>query len=92
MVYDAPELIAEFEMKYDIVYPVLHDPDSRAIRLLGIFNDSYEPDSKYYGVPHPGIFLIDSDGILRGKFAEEGYRDRPLIADLLKASSALAER
>ena len=42
-----------------------------------------------YGVPYPGIFLISSDGIIRAKFAEESYRDRPDFSDILAAAADL---
>jgi len=91
VVYESPELISEFEMKFDLAYPMLSDPGSVAIRTLGIFNGTYEPESKYYGVPYPGVLLIDSEGTVRGKFAEESYRDRPNFQALIDAAARLQE-
>ena len=90
IVYESPELIAEFEMKYDLTFPMLSDPESSAIKTLGILNEEYEPDSKYHGVPHPGVLLIDSNGRIRAKFAESSYRKRPDFADLINASTRLS--
>ena len=90
VVYEPPELIAEFEMKYDLTFPMLSDPESSAIKTLGILNEEYEPDSKYHGVPHPGVLLIDSNGRIRAKFAESSYRKRPDFADLINASTRLS--
>ena len=91
VVYESPEQISEFEMKFDLTYPMLSDPDSEAIKALGIFNGNYEPDSKYYGVPYPGVLLIDNEGTVRGKFAEENYRDRPGFEALIDAAARLPE-
>ncbi len=90
VVYEPPEVIAEFEMKYDLTFPMLSDPESSAIKTLGILNEEYEPDSKYHGVPHPGVLLIDSNGRIRAKFAESSYRKRPDFADLISAAARLS--
>jgi peroxiredoxin len=72
-----------------ITFPVLSDPDSSAIIQLGLLNPNYDPSSKYYGVPYPGVFLVDSTGIIVGKFAEQSYRDRPLMEHLIRAVNEL---
>ena len=46
-------------------------------------------DTRHYGVPYPGIFLVDAKGVIKAKFAGESYRDRPLFEDLLVAVDEL---
>lgn len=87
--YDSPAILARFSEKYEIRYPVLSDPESSAIIQLGLLNPTYDPSTKYYGVPYPGVFLIDSQGIIIKKFAEEHYRDRPMMEDLIRAVNEL---
>jgi len=87
--YDSPAALARFSKKYEISYPVLSDPESSAIIQLGLLNPTYDPSTKYYGVPYPGVFLIDSQGIILKKFAEKNYRDRPLMEDLIRAVNEL---
>ena len=87
--YDSPATLERFSKKYGINYPLLSDPESSAIIQLGLLNHTYDPSTKYYGVPYPGVFLIDSEGIIIGKFAEESYRDRPLMEDLTRAVNEL---
>jgi peroxiredoxin len=87
--YDSPATLSRFSEKYEISYPVLSDPESSAIIQLGLLNPTYDPSTKYYGAPYPGVFLIDSEGIIIGKFAEESYRDRPLMEDLIRAVNEL---
>lgn len=84
------ESLTAFELKYDIPYLMLGDADSTVIRQFGIFNPSYEKGSRYYGVPYPGIFLVDSEGTIVEKFSEESYRDRPVFDDLMKVAATLA--
>jgi peroxiredoxin len=59
------------------------------VNALGILNEDYEPSSRAYGVPHPGIFLLDPNGVIRAKFAEEGYRARPDFDSVLEAAANL---
>ncbi len=87
--YDSPATLARFSEKYEIGYPVLSDPESSAIIQLGLLNPTYDPSTKYYGVPYPGVFLIDSQGIIIKKFAEENYRDRPMMEDMIRAVNEL---
>ncbi|MFT7220790.1 MAG: hypothetical protein ACI8Z1_002410, partial [Candidatus Azotimanducaceae bacterium] len=44
----------------------------------------------YFGVPYPGVFLVNGEGKIVAKFAEEDYRERPLLDDLLTAVEKLA--
>ena len=88
LTYDSKATLAKFIQKYNVSYTMLSDKDLTVIRQFGLLNTSYEPGTKYYGVPYPGIFFIDHQGVIRAKFAEENYRDRPLIDDLINAVSA----
>ena len=62
---------------------MLSDSESVVIRQFGLLNETIDPDSRYHGVPYPGIFLLDAEGVIRAKYAEENYRDRPLLDDIL---------
>ena len=83
--YDTPAQMKKFAQKNAISYPLLSDSGSKVIRELGLLNEAMPSDSRYFGVPHPGVFLLDDSRRIRGKFAEEDYRKRPLMSDLLTA-------
>jgi peroxiredoxin len=76
LTYDAPELQQKFIDKYGITYPVLSDIDATSIRNLGILDEDYEPGDSAYGIPHPGVFVVTSDGTIAGKIFIEGYEKR----------------
>ena len=87
MTYDSIEALKEVSEDKVIKVTLLRDEGMTHVNRLGILNDTdYEPGQRAYGVPYPGIFLISSDGIMRAKFAEESYRDRP------NSSEALSKR
>ena len=90
MTYDSIETLQEVSKDEGIRFTLLRDEDITHVNRLGILNDTdYEPGQRAYGVPYPGIFLISSDGIIRAKFAEERYRDRPDFSDILAAAANL---
>lgn len=87
--YDPVVHQSRFVRKHEISYPMLSDPDSTAIRQLGLLNEEIDPSTRYYGVPYPGVFLLDSESRVVAKFAERDYRDRPLMDDIFAAAKHL---
>jgi peroxiredoxin len=66
-------------------FPLLSDPDHAVIARYGLLNQS---DPQARPIPHPTVFVIDQDGVVRWKFIEINYRIRPTNDDIL---AALAE-
>ncbi|MBL4821425.1 MAG: redoxin domain-containing protein [Gammaproteobacteria bacterium] len=87
--YDSVELLKEVQEDQDIKFTLLHDEDVSHVNALGIRNLDYDPGDRAYGIPYPGIFLIDPDGVIRHKFAEEGFRIRPDFANVLEAAASM---
>lgn len=84
MTYDDPALQAQFVSKWGIQYPLLHDVQTLSFRTLGILNEAHQPGDTAYGIPHPGMIVIDRDGLVVGKLFLEAYSVR------VDALSALA--
>ncbi len=74
--YDSVEILRDFAQRRGITYPLLSDPESSIIRRFGLFNEQVAPESRDYGIPHPGIFLVDAGGVVRERFFEEKYWNR----------------
>lgn len=74
--YDDPALQRAFVDKHHISIPVLSDMDALTFRTLGILNEDYGPGDSRYGIPHPGMMVIDSNGIVVGKLFLEDYSAR----------------
>ena len=86
--YDAPEVLAGFAEKRQIGFPLLSDPGSATIGAYGVRN--HEADgTRIEGVPYPGFFLLDADGVVRAKLFYTGYKRRHQTADLLQAVQEL---
>jgi peroxiredoxin len=71
------------EHDQELGFPLLSDPDSRVIGRYGLLN----PDGR--GWPHPTVFLIDRDGVVRWRFMEVDYRMRATNQDILTAIAEL---
>jgi peroxiredoxin len=91
--YDPVASLAEFAERFGITYPLLSDEGSVVIRALGLYNEHLleqhrfygrEPRPDQYGVPYPGIFHLDGQGIIVEKQFEQSYRVRPAPAVLLE--------
>lgn len=90
MTYDSVDMLKTVEEDQGIEFTLLHDDNMTHVNRLGILNDTdYEPGQRAYGVPYPGIFLLDADGTIQAKFAEEGYRIRPDFDNVLEAAAEL---
>ena len=74
--YDSPELQQVFIDAASITYPLLSDIDAATIKTLGILNEQYEPGETAYGIPHPGVFVIDPGMNIVGKIFVEDYQVR----------------
>lgn len=74
--YDAPELQQVFIDAASITYPLLSDVGAETILTLGILNEQYEPGDPAYGIPHPGVFVVDPEMNIAGKIFVEDYRVR----------------
>jgi len=84
MTYDEPELQQVFVDKWGISYPLLHDVDALTFKTLGILNRDYQPGDDHYGIPYPGMLVVDREGRVVGKLFLEDYSVR------VDARSALA--
>ncbi len=85
--YDEPDALADYAKAHDITFAVLSDPDSNVIRSFGILNTTIPPDEHpWYGIPFPGAYAIDADGVIIAKFFEHNFAVRPGPEQLLAAA------
>jgi peroxiredoxin len=74
--YDEPALQQVFIDRYDITLPILSDIDALTFKTLGILNGDYQEGDFQYGIPHPGMIVINPEGIVVGKLFLEAYSSR----------------
>lgn len=75
--YDDQGVLREFAARQRIPYPLLSDIDSRVIRQYGILNDQVgSDDGLLYGIPYPGVYVTDEEGVVVAKFFHDSYKKR----------------
>jgi peroxiredoxin len=65
--YDAPDAQRPFIEQYAISIPVLSDEQSMSFRKLGILNEDDRPADNEYGLPYPGMIIINRENVVVGK-------------------------
>ena len=93
------DVLRDFAAKYGITYTLFSDEGSRVIRALGLFNDRvYEHHAAYgiakqdrvWGVPYPGVFVLDAHGDVVQKRFQQSYRERETSVGLLQQGFDIA--
>lgn len=85
--YDEPDALADYAQAHDTTFTMLSDPDSEVIRSFGILNTLIPPDDHpWYGLPFPGSYVIDADGVIVAKFFEHNFAVRSGPEQLLAAA------
>lgn len=74
--YDNPDLQQRFIDKFGITIPVLSDIEALTFKTLGLLNTDYVPGDPQYGIPYPGMIVIDAQGQVVGKLFLEAYSVR----------------
>jgi peroxiredoxin len=90
--YDPPEEVRKFAEKHGITYQLLSDQGSEVIRRFGILNTLIDPDDpmrhpvsgqSFYGIPYPGTYVTDADGVVIEKSFFANYEKRISAGTLL---------
>ncbi len=81
--YDSAALLKHFADRKGIGFPLLSDPDSKAIRDFGLLNEEVPKNSPFYGVPHPVTYIVDGRGVVKSRHFEEDYRKRYTTGNIL---------
>ena len=72
--YDSVAIVRHFSERAGIQFPLLADPDASNILAFGVVNTTMRTERR--GVPFPGIYFIDENGIVTEKYFERNYRER----------------
>jgi hypothetical protein len=81
--YDSIGALKNFADRQQITYPLLSDPDSKIIRAFDILNETTKLGTLTYGIPYPGVYIVDAQGKVVSKYFEDDYKDRVSTADIL---------
>jgi len=85
--YDSPATNTTAAAKLGLTFPLLSDAGSKVIDAYGIRN--HEATGRGDGIPHPAVFIVDRQGVIRAKLMRDGYRDRPESSEIITAVQRL---
>ena len=80
-------MLKKFSDGAKITFPLLSDPESKTIDAYHIRNEAAR--GKAEGVPNPGTFILDREGIIRAKLFLEGFRQRHTSQALIEAVKSI---
>lgn len=92
---DPVPVLTRFSEAESIGYPLLSDAGNVVIPAFGVANERFPKGSPWYGVAHPVILVVDANGVVRHRFHEPDYRERPdaeTILKILKRENASGDR
>ena len=82
--YDDPEALGAYVDASGVEFTMLSDVDSEIIRRYDVLNTIVQPDDvPFYGIPFPGFFLLDEDGIIVDKLFNRHLANREGIETIL---------
>lgn len=81
--YDDREVLTEFARAHAIPFPLLSDVDSEVIDAYGIRNRQCDGMGPLEGIPYPGTYLCDEDGVVIEKYFFDTYKRRHNAEDLV---------
>jgi AhpC/TSA family/Disulphide bond corrector protein DsbC len=82
--YDAVPILADFSKRRGITFPLLSDPGSATIKRYGILNTTVpETNQQSYGIPFPGTFMLNIQGVVTSRFFEQAYQERSTVGSIM---------
>ena len=82
--YDPVAVLADFSKRRGITFPLLSDPGSATIKRYGILNTTVpETNQQSYGIPFPGTFMLNTQGVVTSRFFEQAYQERSTVGSIL---------
>ena len=77
MTNDSVDVHQRFARSRNIAFTLLADKKVEIIEAFGMTNPQYPKGTNWYGTAVPGIFVIDSKGMITHRFTSSNYTDRP---------------
>lgn len=81
--HDTVEIVKYFVDRKGLTYPVLANKAGMVSVAFGIENHNVPKDDSHYGMPFPGTYIIDADGVVQAKYFEQDHVERYTAATLL---------
>jgi len=87
--YDDTEVLKSFTQKHSLTYPLLSDQSAATVKAYAVLNKDYKMGDDNYGIPYPGVVIINPAGKVGHKYFFKGYRKRVMFVELYEQLSAV---
>ena len=64
---------------------MLSDSGSAVIREYDLLNREMTEGTRFFGVPYPGTFILDTEGRVTSRFFEQAYQERNTVSSIMVA-------
>ena len=81
--YDSPSVLSHAAKRLNISIPLLSDEGSSIIRAFDILNTNIAEGHSWHGIPFPGTYIVDENGIVASKYFEQYHRQRSTVNTIL---------
>lgn len=81
--YDPVDTLKQFAASRAITFPMISDAGSAIIKRYGLLNETLDPKTRFFGVPHPGTLMLDARGVVRSRHFEDAYQERSTVNSIL---------
>ena len=85
--YDDTNILKNFTEQENISYPLLADQKVQTVLAYDVVNQQYQPGDDNYGIPYPGVVVIDENGVVTHKRFFKGYKKRVKFDELYRQLS-----
>ncbi len=82
--YDSPKILRNFSQKKKLRFSLLSDQKVQTFKAFDVVNIEHEPGSRHYGIPYPGVIVVNKKGEVIHKYFFEGYKNRVKFKKLLR--------
>ncbi|MCP3938201.1 MAG: peroxiredoxin family protein [Actinomycetia bacterium] len=84
MSYDDSQALRDYVAASGVEFTLLSDVDSEVIKRYEVFNTIVQPeDVPFYGVPFPGFFLLNEDGVIVDRLFNRHFAHRDGVEAIL---------
>ena len=89
--YDPVETLRGYADAQGLEFTLMSDPGSAVIREYDLLNREQTEGTRFYGIPYPGTFILDTEGRVTSRFFEQAYQERFTVSSIMVALGDAAD-
>ena len=82
--YDSTQTLRKFSQSNKLKFSLWADQEVKTFKAFDVVNTKHEPTGRHYGIPYPGVIVVNNKREVIHKYFFEGYKKRVKFQKLLK--------